>query len=337
MYMYTQREYCPSSIVLLPYSLPTVCPTLTLVLIAVLSLIGTLSALCTLLLKKTSYSCKLLQKEQVVTYALAVSAFWYNHITISQDVLENDYNHMLTVSKVKCTDLIYQNQEYFFQSRELEATSDVRNLGQRSNIYMLPQSKIHYRLCLKGLVNNTVATVDFFIFDDENDFMEYQGKRTDGIKSSIYHLQFVVTTTESCNTIEFVATSPHFYYFVGQTDKPVLYQFNTTGSIIFFNISDYEETCTMIDAEKCSISLGGGIPQDSKTCVLIYTHPLPPYLVDPTTTHVTVSVSKRFEVATFSVIPFTVLIILVFSIVVVERYRCVHLCHHHYDGYASLN
>jgi len=314
-----------------------VCPTLTLVLVAVFSLVVILSSLPTLLLEKASYSYQLLQREQVATYALAVSPFWYKYVTVGQDVLKNDYNHMLTVSRVKCSDLIYRNQEYSFESPELEATSDVRNLGQHSYIYMLSHSKIHYRLCLIGLVNNTVATVDFFVFDDESYFTEYQGKRTDGIKSSIYHLRFDVTTTENCHAIKFVATSPHLYFFVGQTDKPVLYQFNVTGSIIFFNISDYEETRTMVDAETCSISLGGGIPRDSKTCVLIYTHPIPPYLVNPTTTHVTVSVSKRLEVATFSVIPFTVVIILVFSLVVVERYRCVRVCRRHYDGYASLN
>ena len=177
------------------------CPTLTLVLVAVFSLVGILSSLPTLLLEKASYSYQLLQKEQVVTYALAVSPFWYKYVIVSQDVLENDYNHMLTVSRVKCSDLIYQNQEYSFKSQELEATSDVRNLGQCSYIYMLSHSKVHYHLCLIGLVNNSVTTVDFFIFDDESDFTEYQGKRTDGIKSSIYHLRFVVTTTESCYTL----------------------------------------------------------------------------------------------------------------------------------------
>ena len=283
-----------------------------------------LSLLLMLLLIHKTYSEELLQAEGVTTVTNPIPRFWYKTVGITQTVHQYDYNHLLSVVKIKCDELIHHTLDYWFESRSLEATNLVRNVGQRSYLYMLKDSAIEYTICLKSLMNHTEATIRYFIFDNDIDFANYQAKLEDGEKA-IRSMKFTAGNEISCFRFNFVASSSNFYFFVGQTDQHVSYQFNMSGSIVQCNISDYDNVCTMTETQQCSFFLDNGFESGS-ACILLYTRPIPPYLDDPQTTHTIVDVQKRLEILLFSIIPFTTLFVVILAVilsVLCKRYRLV--------------
>ena len=285
------------------------------VLAIVTLILITLSVLLTLLLVSNHYSEEFVQVEGITTTVSPVQQFWYKSVEITQIVRQYDYNHLLNVVKIKCSELIHHTLEYWFESRSLEGTSVVRNLGQKSYLYMLQESTIEYKICFKSLVNHTEAIVQLFVFNSELDFANYQAKLENG-ENAIKSVKFTAGNEVSCFGFDFVASASSFYFFVGQTDQHISYQFNMSGSIIYYNISDYDSVCTMTSAQQCSLSIDNSLGSES-VCVLVYTHPIPPYLFDPQTTHIIVSVRKRLEVVLFTIIPAAALfVVLAFALTI---------------------
>lgn len=304
--------------------------------VGIIVVIATLLVLVTLLLVflliHEPYSENFLQVEGVTTVTKSIPSFWYKRIDVAQILRLYDYNYRLSVCKNRCDELLQHSQEYRFESPKLEAAGLIRNVGELSYLYLLKESSLEYRMCLENLLNKTNTVIDFFIFSNEVDFSSYQAGLEDGRKA-IQSNHYRIGNKSVCFEIDFVALSSDFYFFVGQANNPVLYQFNVSGSIFYFNISDYSDSCTMTNSQKCSFSLQSGFR--NLECILTYSHPFPPYLTNPQTTHTRISVYKSMEIL-YLIIPLAIIIILMFVLICVCYYtRCV-FCHHKIR-YESLN
>ena len=233
----------------------------------------------------TKYSKVELQTENVTTLTERIDRNGLE-ITLVEEVQFYDTEHLVSVYLPNCNNLVFHNKSYLYMSKQLEENFVPRSLGVHSYIYMLQGSSLTYKICLKGLQGN--AWIKLFVFDSLESFNDYQADITDGIDTSILHVQFTVNSSiPHCTELEVSVKNEDFFFFVGETNNPVTYQYNITGIVVTLNIMDYIEVCTVASSKDCTLSLKG-ISDD--VCVLAYTHPLSKYLDTSISTHVNLDV-----------------------------------------------
>ena len=239
--------------------------------------------------KYDDYTKEELQKENVTTLSERIDGSNFGEVTLTEELRLYDSEHLLSVYIPECKNLVFHNESYLYMSKDLEETFDTRNLGLHSYIYMLEGSFVLYRICLKGIQED--AQIKLFVFDNLDSFDDYQADLTNGVDTSLLHKDFSVNATSlHCTEFEVSVKNEGFFFFVGEANNPVTYQYNVTGIVMKLSYTNYSEACTISSTEGCTLSLK---ELSGDICVLVHTRPLSKYVDDSTITHVVIDVKAN--------------------------------------------
>ena len=224
--------------------------------------------------------------EEVTSYLQKVDPLVYSKVIITEDVQQDDSEHVISVAIPPCDTLRYSVKNLYYMSEELEEKYPTRLLGLFDFVYAIPPSLIQYSICLQSNLSE-FAAVEFYIYDDFDSFLQ------DDVRSSVYNTQLNVNNkSETCYNISFSVTKAAFYFFSGKSQDDISYVYTVTGSISQLDLTDYEEHCRVSASKQCSISL----PVSTRDhCVLVYPQPLSIYDSSPLISHLKVEVTPRFE------------------------------------------
>ena len=210
---------------------------------------------------------------------------WYTEWTVSENLMQGDYNYDVQVCVVDQTQLVVYknvvtlwNKNFSWPTSRLNLPPDLDRMP-----YLLKNSKIDMSICLQSS-SATTMPANVLIFDNEPLNQEFLKS---GVNHSVYSKNVLVGNRGQmkCSNVSYVVENPGYHYITLVKQGNVTIAENITIQVNYANISDCEgrKTYTVTTSESATIP----VPSYPAT-LLCYIPESPVHDPTPYTTHIDV-------------------------------------------------
>ena len=210
---------------------------------------------------------------------------WYTEWTVSENLMQGDYNYDVQVCAVEQTQLVVYknvvtlwNKNFSWPTSRLNLPPDLDRMP-----YLLKNSKIDMSICLRSS-SATTMPANVLIFDNEPLNQEFLKS---GVNHSVYSKDVPVGNRGQvkCSNVSYIVGNPGYHYITLVKQGNVTIAESITIQVNFANISDCEgrKKYTVTTSESATIP----VPSYPAT-LLCYIPESPAHDPTPYTTHIRV-------------------------------------------------
>ena len=208
-------------------------------------------------------------------------AKWYSEWTVSECLMQGDYNYAVQACVVEQSELqVYNRTTLLWNTNFSQPVAGQFNLPLSVDRmpYLLKGSRIEMEICLQSL-NTTTTPATIYIFENRalnRKFLDY------GTTSAVYSKIVPVGNSGQvkCTNVSYIAENPEYHYITLATEGNVTITENITIEVMYVNMSDCEgrRIYTVTSAESPTIAVPSNpavllcfIPKASAHALIPYT------------------------------------------------------------------
>ena len=210
---------------------------------------------------------------------------WYTEWTVSEILMQGDYNYDVQVCAVDTSQLVVYNYTTPLRNPNFSWPTSTLNLPPNLDRmpYLLKNSKIDMRICLQSS-NATTTPANVLVFDSDvsnQEFLKF------GINRSVYSKSVPVGSRGQvkCSYVSYVVENPGYHYITLVKQGNITIAENITIQANYANMSDCEgrKKYTVTTSESATITV-----PSYPTTLLCYIPESPAHDPIPYTTHIDV-------------------------------------------------
>jgi len=214
-------------------------------------------------------------------------AQWYPEWTVSQCLMQGDYNYYVQACTVEQTKLQVYNRTTLLRDTNFSQPT-ARRFNLPLNLdrmpYLLKDSRIEMNICIQSF-NTTTTPATVYIFENRalnQKFIDY------GTTGAVYSEKVPVGNNGQvrCTNASYIVKKPEYHYILLATEGNVTIAENITIAVMYVNMSDCEgrKTYTITTTESQTITV------PSNQAILLCSIPeASPHASTPYTTHMCVT------------------------------------------------
>ena len=180
------------------------------------------------------------------------------YIATSSSLLELYHDHSLI--KDGTSEVIHQDK----------ASCKTGIVGASPYMYLLPNSKINYEICVKLFIIENIYNGELYIFDSETTFTEYLQSENCKGKDAVRSHNLILGSNDEfkCTTINFEAKKGGYYFIASRTPANIIYHYSYNITKKYLNPTELaDRKCTLHNSSSCVFKAG------TNTSLIAYVNP----------------------------------------------------------------